>query len=428
MEYKKITENDLVGKGVVGQPDTPALSALEMQNKVEEVVRDVVIPAFNGLVGVVSEDMAARYTKEETDKAIGDKLTEIGAGDMQKAVYDTDGDGTVDKAKEADNGLFTYVHSGNSLTGKGENGRFKAVAGGTYTSFTVNGTACSVKCGEDTEIDLVAGAWYTFILDGNTINFKQGGAGLNFKIVGGTAQPASPKENTIWVNTDLEITGWGFDTEPAEYLTTGGVWIKTSTNGNVEFNALKKNGICIYPQSCMQWDGTKYVSKDVKVYKNGQWLALKIWFLQGGEPYRDATGGWAVIDTPNGAHQPATIDGDGITFLTTANTYREIATELPVDFTNINTLYFSVPRISLSGGDYRRFSMGINSTRTHKLVNNNEAEGWLVEKFIKDPQPATNLLYSLDTSSVNTECYILAVTGCGGGTTLTVVINEIYGV
>lgn len=428
MEYKKITENDLVGKGVVGQPDTPALSALEMQNKVEEVVRDVVIPAFNGLVGVVSKDMAARYTKDETDNAINKKMTEIGAGDMQTAVYDTDGDGMVDKAKEAKNGLFTYVHSGSSLTGKGENGRFKAVAGGTYTSFTVNGTVCGVKCGEDTEIDLVAGAWYTFILDGNTINFKQGGAGLNFKIVGGTTQPASPKENTIWVNTDLEITGWGFGTEPADYLTTGGVWIKTSTNGNVEFNALKKNGICIYPQSCMQWDGTKYVSKDVKVYKNGQWLALKIWFLQGGEPYRDATGGWAVIDAPNGAHQPATIDGDGITFLTTSNTYREIATVLPVDFTNINTLYFSVPRISLSGGDYRRFSMGINSTRTHKLVNNNEAEGWLVEKFIKDPQPAANLLYSLDTSSVNTECYILAVTGCGGGTTLTVVINEIYGV
>ena len=56
MEYKKITENDLVGKGVVGQPDTPALSALEMQNKVEEVVRDVVIPHFNSLVEALTEN------------------------------------------------------------------------------------------------------------------------------------------------------------------------------------------------------------------------------------------------------------------------------------------------------------------------------------------------------------------------------------
>ena len=414
MKLRKITETDLQGVGVVGMADTPNLSARQMQEKVEEVVRAVVIP-------VINENIDYTATKQD----LADAVYNAGAGDMQAAAYDSNLDGIVNCA---DNGLFVYTHSTDGLTGSGTNGKFKAAVTGIYTAIKVNGISYGVKCGEDTEIDLVAGAWYTFILDGNTINFKQGGAGLNFKIVGGTAQPASPKENTIWVNTDLEITGWGFDTEPAEYLTTGGVWIKTSTNGNVEFNALKKNGICIYPQSCMQWDGTKYLSKDVKVYKNGEWLALKIWFLQGGEPYRDATGGWAVIDTPNGAHQPATIDGDGITFLTTSNTYREIATVLPVDFTNINTLYFSVPRISLSGGDYRRFSMGINSTRTHKLVNNNEAEGWLVEKFIKDPQPATNLLYSLDTSSVNTECYILAVTGCGGGTTLTVVINEIYGV
>lgn len=41
------------------------------------------------------------------------------------------------------------------------------------------------------------------------------GEGLNFKVVGGTTQPASPKENTIWVNTDTEITSWDFSvTEP----------------------------------------------------------------------------------------------------------------------------------------------------------------------------------------------------------------------
>lgn len=42
--------------------------------------------------------------------------------------------------------------------------------------------------------------------------FKHGGggagAGLNFKIVGGTTEPANPSENMIWVNTDAEITEW----------------------------------------------------------------------------------------------------------------------------------------------------------------------------------------------------------------------------
>lgn len=142
MEYKRITENDLAGKGVVGQADTPALSALEMQNKVEEIVRDVVIPSYNNLVEALTENgkpvqssdvMLVRigasgdlqvsvdgvqwqnvadnalekkadsddvYTKEETDAAIARTVTEIGAGDMQKAVYDTDGDGVVDNAEK----------------------------------------------------------------------------------------------------------------------------------------------------------------------------------------------------------------------------------------------------------------------------------------------------------------------------------------
>lgn len=39
---------------------------------------------------------------------------------------------------------------------------------------------------------------------------RGGGAGLNFKVVGGTTQPTNPKENTIWINTDAEITSWAF--------------------------------------------------------------------------------------------------------------------------------------------------------------------------------------------------------------------------
>ena len=41
--------------------------------------------------------------------------------------------------------------------------------------------------------------------------FKHGAGGvsaLNFKIVGGTEQPVDPKENTLWVNTQTEISGW----------------------------------------------------------------------------------------------------------------------------------------------------------------------------------------------------------------------------
>lgn len=71
---------------VVGQPDVPGLSTREMQESVEYMPRNLLLPKLNEVVGAVNQC----YTKAEADKAIGDKMTEIGAGDMVKAVYDPD--------------------------------------------------------------------------------------------------------------------------------------------------------------------------------------------------------------------------------------------------------------------------------------------------------------------------------------------------
>lgn len=57
------------------------------------------------------------------------------------------------------------------------------------------------------------------------------GAGLNFKLVGGTAQPADAKENTIWVNTDEEIHGWAFGAENPFLQKTGELYKAGSAKG-----------------------------------------------------------------------------------------------------------------------------------------------------------------------------------------------------
>ena len=71
---------------VVGQPDVPGLSTREMQESVEYMPRNLLLPKLNEVVGAVNQC----YTKAEADKAIAGKVTEIGAGDMVKAVYDPD--------------------------------------------------------------------------------------------------------------------------------------------------------------------------------------------------------------------------------------------------------------------------------------------------------------------------------------------------
>ena len=43
----------------------------------------------------------------------------------------------------------------------------------------------------------------------DALNNKAGGTSLNFEVVG-NPKPSNPKENTIWVNTDVDITEWRF--------------------------------------------------------------------------------------------------------------------------------------------------------------------------------------------------------------------------
>lgn len=137
MAFKKITDADVKGKGNVGRPDTPGVSTAEMQRIMDEIPREVIIPAFNALIDALADKTAAAtlgitapagiagntvqevvnallayvnahkndqenphavtaaqvdaYTKKQTDDAINKKVVEIGASDMTQAVYDPTG-------------------------------------------------------------------------------------------------------------------------------------------------------------------------------------------------------------------------------------------------------------------------------------------------------------------------------------------------
>lgn len=68
MAYNKITAEDTTGKGNVGMPDVPGLSTLEMQKKLDELSKDVIIPHFNELIDEVEKDF--EESKLITDKAV----------------------------------------------------------------------------------------------------------------------------------------------------------------------------------------------------------------------------------------------------------------------------------------------------------------------------------------------------------------------
>ena len=114
------------------------------------------------------------------------------------------------------------------------------------------------------------------------IGSSGGGAPLNFKVVG-NPQPANPKENTIWVDTDVPIGAWYFSATQPEGLAEGDVWFPTGVSSVAEFNALKKSGIMVYPISAKQYADGSLVDKPSKIYQNNEWVDLKNYLFHYGK-------------------------------------------------------------------------------------------------------------------------------------------------
>ena len=172
-----------------------------------------------------------------------------------------------------------------------------------------------------------------------------GGASLNFKVVGRTSAPASPKENTIWVNTSTTITSWVFSaTQPTG--STGRVWISVGASSPVAFNALKKNNITVYPLSAKQYVSGAWVDKEAKSYQNGAWVDWWSGVLyENGDEYENITGGW--IGTPKKYDSGCNAVEANITRGTTTITMKPngdgsciVHTANKIDLTNYSKLVF----------------------------------------------------------------------------------------
>lgn len=180
-----------------------------------------------------------------------------------------------------------------------------------------------------------------------------GGAGLNFKIIG-NPQPASADENTIWVDTDIPITGYSFSVDEPANPIDGYVWISTSTFSPIEFNALKKNGIMVYPLSAKQYVIGAWVDVVAKIYQGSEWVDwIDYLFNYGNQRYT-----WSCEDMPiaiagNQAKKKPTaqINADGSVKISINYTSGSLITSgaykivQEIDLTNATELIFTVKDI-----------------------------------------------------------------------------------
>lgn len=232
------------------------------------------------------------------------------------------------------------------------------------------------------------------------------GAELNFEVVGGTSAPASPKENTIWVNTNTAITDWVFSaTQPS--AKSGRVWISTGTSSPIEFNALKKNGIQVYPISAKQYVSSAWVDVTAKSYQNGEWAEWVTYLYRSGDQCVSITGGWGTDGYSYGSHgiKAGTL-GTSSMSLSRIGSYAIylLGTTNPIDFTDKTTLVVEVTEVTKIQA-YPNLSISRTKTKP-------------ADDFVAQKQIAATGLVSIDISDIDSG--YVSITCNGGDGTLTV--------
>lgn len=228
---------------------------------------------------------------------------------------------------------------------------------------------------------------------------------LNFSVVGGEAQPASPGENTIWVNTAAAIPSYVFSAAAPSAPVEGMVWLLTGLPAAATMSIV--NGAVLLPVvSALQYVSGSWVKKSAQIYQSGAWADLAVVLLPPASNwaatkiYNDtayALGSVALTDT--GAELSAGhMQGAGI------------CPDTLIDLTNSDTLrvYFELGQALTSA---YTFVVYIDTTR---LAVNPAAV-----KMATSADAALGYV-ELDVSSVNGSYLILAgLTNWTTGTTVT---------
>ena len=245
-------------------------------------------------------------------------------------------------------------------------------------------------------------------------NMTGGGAPLNFKVVP-NPQPDTAKENTIWVDTD-RINNYYFSATQPEGMVDYDVWFPVGTSSTVEFNALKKGGIQVYPLSAQQM--VSGVLKDVtaKSYQGGVWkewievidFDLTNWTKKNPYPSRSYTQGTYDLSSK-------TLKGS----ITKDYQHVVLVKNEKMNFQSANTLnmiYSISKNMSSNGAIFVKLSSSFSDPSDNTCVVNQQIT-----------EQATNKEISIDVSSVNSSYYLwIGLVAWGNAGTVNFEISKLH--
>ena len=233
-----------------------------------------------------------------------------------------------------------------------------------------------------------------------------GGQPLNFDVKAYATEALmdadTPKANTIGVITTTAITGWHLSATQPENMANGEVWFPVGTSSPVEFNALKKNGIQVYPLSAKQMVSGTLKDVIAKSYIDGEWKSWITVLWDASKNYENLKvlgnkGFYITKQNTSGGTISKSASGLVINSHKNDNTI-SVSHDNSINFDNISKV-----TVTWDGGnDYQNYQ-GIGVYRSNNMFRAEEA----IAHLHKD-----NTIYetvSLDVSMITGDAYVTLI-------------------
>ena len=212
---------------------------------------------------------------------------------------------------------------------------------------------------------------------------------LELTIEGGTTQPTNPKENTIWVNTDVDLGLTYLAPNAPTNPQVGDVWVNTTnkynSNGtNASTNLIRVNDnpyLEINVINISQWDGSAWVTRENSaIYANGAWTSMALWIYNYGTknadyPIKYAMG--SAQSSPLMSSCLRTLQEDRYGMYFTSNGTAQLGAfmvAVPVDFSKYNKYKIGVS--AYAGHQYAYIYGGATTDPDPKMEQNMFNKGY----------------------------------------------------
>lgn len=200
-------------------------------------------------------------------------------------------------------------------------------------------------------------------------NGEGGGSGLSIRVLGGTNQPANPKEGMIWVKTSAVKPDYILSENQPGNPASGLAWIKLGSDG-VTLPVDKKGTLAITLAGCSVWSGSAWDNVDAWVYTGGKWVQFSstvVYLYNKGDLCTDITGGWKAAAWPlnSGEHGRAPTVDYKDTYVNVSingggNNYCGIFEPInKIDLTGVKTILFKLNSVSSTSTQYTLVTVGV---------------------------------------------------------------------